>query len=103
MSFRILIVENLATNAELAARELKRAGMEPILRRVETEAEFVRKLAEFDPHVILSDFSLPRFSGPDALELALQKRPVTPFIFVSGTRSAGRPACTRTAQRRAAK
>jgi len=35
--------------------------------------------------VILSDFALPTFTGPEALELAKERAPDTPFIFLSGT------------------
>ena len=85
MTLKALIVEDLPADAELAAFELERAGMEPIVRCVETEDQFIRELDEFRPEVILSDFSMPRFSGLAALELAQQRSPATPFIFVSGT------------------
>src|SRR2546429_2018437 len=35
--------------------------------------------------VILSDFSMPQFDGMEALRLAKELAPDTPFIFVSGT------------------
>ncbi len=35
--------------------------------------------------MILSDFTMPRFNGMDALAIARQVRPNIPFIFVSGT------------------
>jgi diguanylate cyclase (GGDEF)-like protein/PAS domain S-box-containing protein len=37
------------------------------------------------PQVILADFSMPGFSGMDALRLARVTAPDVPFIFVSGT------------------
>lgn len=83
--FRILIVEDVPTDAELEMRELRRGGLEFEMRRVETRAEFERELDQFEPHVILSDFSLPAFDGLRALEIAHQSRPDIPFIFVSGT------------------
>jgi diguanylate cyclase (GGDEF)-like protein/PAS domain S-box-containing protein len=82
---RILIVEDVSTEAELAVRELKRAGMACEARRVETAPEFRRELDEFMPKVILSDFSMPKFDGMEALAIARHSRPDTPFIFVSGT------------------
>ena len=82
---RILVVEDVPTDVELELRELRRAGIDCETRTVDTEAEFIRMLNEFDPDVILSDFSLPAFDGMSALGIARQRRPDTPFIFVSGT------------------
>jgi diguanylate cyclase (GGDEF)-like protein/PAS domain S-box-containing protein len=82
---RILLAEDVATEAELDLRELKRAGLRVNHRIVETEADFRRELAEFEPEVILSDFSMPRFDGMAALLIARELCPDTPFIFVSGT------------------
>src|SRR6185369_2541272 len=85
MPLRALIVEDLAADADLIAFELKRAGMEPVVRCVDTAGDFIRELDEFKPDVILSDFSMPAFSGLAALDMTLQRSPATPFIFVSGT------------------
>jgi CheY-like chemotaxis protein len=87
MSLKILFVEDLAADAELAAAELKRAGIELVARRVDTEGDFIRELNEFRPDIILSDFSMPRLAGYDALALAQAQggAPDTPFIFLSGT------------------
>ncbi len=82
---KVLIVEDVPTDAEIAARQLKRAGIECISRRVETAEAFVRQLEEFKPQVILSDFSLPHFDGMEALAIANQSYSHIPFIFVSGS------------------
>lgn len=82
---KVLLVEDEPTDAELVLRMLARAGVACISRRVDTEAEFRRQLDEFAPDVILSDFSMPRFDGMTALELARVSHPDIPFVFVSGT------------------
>ncbi|MBI3529612.1 MAG: EAL domain-containing protein [Betaproteobacteria bacterium] len=82
---RILLVEDVATDAELMLRELKRAGILCNGHRVETAVDFRRELEEFQPHVILSDFSMPNFDGMEALRIASQSYSHIPFIFVSGT------------------
>ena len=84
-SLRVLLVEDLASDAELELRELRRSGLIFDARIVETEVDFRRELGGFEPDVILSDFSLPRFSGMAALAIARELRPDLPFIFVSGT------------------
>jgi signal transduction histidine kinase len=53
--------------------------------RVETEKDFIRELEERLPDLILSDYALPGFDGYSALNIAKQKCPNTPFIFVTGT------------------
>src|SRR6267142_1213729 len=83
--FRILMVEDAASDAELMVRELKRAGVRCDAHRVEAAVEYRRELEEFRPHVILSDFSMPKFDGMEALRIARQSHPDIPFIFVSGT------------------
>jgi len=82
---RILLVEDVERDAELALYELKRAGLVFQSRRVETESDFRRELSDFKPDVVVSDFSLPRFSGRAALAIARQVEGDIPFIFVSGT------------------
>ncbi len=84
-SVKILLVEDDATDAELVLRVLKRAGIEWTACRVDTEVEFRRKLNEFSPDIILSDFSMPKFDGMSALAVARETHPQVPFVFVSGT------------------
>jgi diguanylate cyclase (GGDEF)-like protein len=82
---RVLFVEDVETDAVLAARELKRSGMSVESRRVEREDDLRRELADFRPDVILSDFNMPQFDGMIALAIVREASPDTPFIFVSGT------------------
>ena len=82
---RLLIVEDVAAEAELAVHQLKRDGLHCTWTRVETEEAFRAALYEQRPHLILSDFSLPAYDGSDALRLVQREAPEIPFIFVSGT------------------
>ncbi|HEX2649149.1 MAG TPA: PAS domain S-box protein [Burkholderiales bacterium] len=82
---RLLMVEDVAADAELAVRELKRAGIRTRHRVVDSEKDFLEALKHFAPVLILSDFSLPGFDGMRALKIARERSPETPFIFVSGT------------------
>src|SRR5258706_2240247 len=82
---RILVVEDVPNDAELALWELKRAGIEVDARRVETAAAYRRELEEFKPQLILSDFTMPNFDGTEALAIARERFPDIPFIFVSGS------------------
>ncbi len=78
-------MEDVANDAELEVRELKRAGVDCDYRLVATAADFRQALEEFRPDVILSDFSMPQFDGMEALAIAQQFQPHVPLIFVSGT------------------
>jgi len=82
---RILIVEDLAGDAVLELRELDKAGIAYVARRVETEVGLRRELGEFHPDIVLSDFTLPKFDGMTALAMTQTLRPEIPFVFVSGT------------------
>ena len=82
---RLLIVDDHSDDAELTARQIARGGFRCTWRRVETEQEFRTQLREFQPQLIISDFTLPRYDGLSALALAGAEAPGIPFIFVSGT------------------
>jgi diguanylate cyclase (GGDEF)-like protein len=82
---RVLLAEDVASDAELELLELKRAGLKVDARVVDTEAAYRSALVDFSPQVILSDFSMPLFDGLSALSMARSLCPDVPFIFVSGT------------------
>ena len=80
----ILIVEDSADDTELILVELRRAGFEPEWRRVETEADFLAEIKK-SADVILSDYSMPQFSGLQAVKLLRAVNSEIPFILISGT------------------
>jgi CheY-like chemotaxis protein len=82
---KLVVVEDSVADAELLARHLAKAGLNCDINRVQTEPEFLAALHGDKPDLILSDFSLPEFSGLRALDLAVIHAPDTPFIYVSGT------------------
>ena len=82
---RLLILEDVAAEAELAVHQLKRAGLNCTWTRVETEEAFREALHEMRPDLILSDFSIPGYDGSSALDLTRREAPEIPFIFVSAT------------------
>jgi diguanylate cyclase (GGDEF)-like protein len=81
----VLLVEDSASDADLALWRLKQAGYTCTHQRVVTEAEMRTALKGRLPDVILSDFSLPEFDGMAALAVARAEAPAVPFIFLSGT------------------
>jgi DNA-binding NtrC family response regulator len=82
---RILIVEDSVDDAELAVRSLRQSGLHLTYERVDTPETMRAALEERPWDVVLSDFSMPRFSGLDALKLLQDRGFDLPFILVSGT------------------
>jgi diguanylate cyclase (GGDEF)-like protein/PAS domain S-box-containing protein len=82
---RVLIVEDVSVDSDLAIHQLARGGIRCVHTRADSEPSFRAALARFRPHIILSDFSLPGFDGLAALKIATLEAPDVPFIFLSGT------------------
>ena len=82
---RILVLEDVAADVVLMARELRSGGLAFDAKRVETRDEFLREIESHPPDLILSDHGLPGFDGFTALAIARDKCPETPFIFVTGS------------------
>jgi len=81
---RILILEDEAWDASLAQRLLADAGLNFVAVVVDTKASFIEQMDAFRPDIILSDYHLPGFSGQEALKIAQELYPDTPFIIWSG-------------------
>ena len=82
---RILMIEDNVRDAELMIAELKRVGFKFQWERVQSEADFLARLDDgYD--LILSDYSMPGFTGLRALELLKERTDLDiPFIIISGT------------------
>lgn len=79
----ILLLEDSDIDAELICIHLDRSGLKYELIRVVKRAEFEQALAA-PVDLVLADYSLPDFSGLEALTMARASRPGLPFVFVSG-------------------
>jgi signal transduction histidine kinase len=82
---RVLQVEDSRPDAELTVSELEADGIECEARVVDDEANYLAALEQFRPHIVLSDLSLPGFSGQRALQLLRARDEDLPFIYVSAT------------------
>ncbi|MFW6138103.1 MAG: response regulator, partial [Spirochaetota bacterium] len=82
---RILILEDVAADAELMEHELRKENLAFSSRQVDTKKAFLRELKNFKPDVVLSDYKLSQFDGMAALTLVNDFSPLTPFIIVTGS------------------
>jgi adenylate cyclase len=82
---RFLLVEDDPDDARLLESALRGSGLAFTCRRVDDEPAFRLELARYAPDLIVSDYSMPQFNGLDALRIARQEAPKTPFVFFSGT------------------
>ena len=82
---KVLIIEDSEEDSDLIVLELKRGGFEPVYRRVDNREAMLDALNEGSWDMVLSDFSMPRFSVVEALEVVQQKGLDVPFVIVSAT------------------
>ena len=80
-----LIVEDSEDDTLLLVRQLRQGGYDPVYERVEMPAELNAALERQTWDIVISDYSMPHFSGLDALVAVKAKCPDLPFILVSGT------------------
>ena len=85
MRLRVLLVEDSAVDAVMVERALVKGGCEPAMERVDTADALRAALTRAPWDLVLSDYSMPGWTGLDALALVRDLAPDLPFIIVSGT------------------
>jgi PAS domain S-box-containing protein len=82
---RVLIIEDYDDDVELLLHELRREGYELEFELVRTAKAMQMVLTQKTWDLILSDYTLPQFDAPQALEILKASGLDLPFIIVSGT------------------
>jgi len=81
---RVLMVEDSEDDAALLLQLLRQGGYEIDSARVDSASGMTRALNQkWD--IVISDHSMPQFSGTEALKMLRARDAEVPFIFVSGT------------------
>jgi len=82
---KILILEDVSTDADLIIRTMERAGMDFDYLVISDSAGFIKAVNEQKFDAILADNSLPQFSAIEAVRIRNEKNINTPFILVTGS------------------
>ena len=82
---RVLLVEDSATDAKLILAEFRRHERTVECERVETRETLLSQLLGRPWDVVISDWSMPKFSALEALRVLYELALDLPFIIVSGT------------------
>lgn len=80
----LLMVEDCEDDAELLVRQLGQGGYDLTWERVETAETMRLALAKGDWDMVISDYSMPCFSAPAALQVLQESGMDLPFIVLSG-------------------
>ena len=86
-NLNILMLEDIPIDAEMIERELQNANILYNARRVASKSKFLKELELFSPDLVLADYSLPQFSGLEALKIIRTMKVRIPFILVTGMKN----------------
>jgi two-component system, NarL family, sensor histidine kinase UhpB len=81
---RVLLLEDSPADAELELAALAAAGLDCATDTAPGRAEFERRFAPDRYDIVLADYSLPDYTGLDALARVRGSDALLPFILVSG-------------------
>jgi signal transduction histidine kinase len=84
-ALRAILVEDVADDALLVERALRRGGYLAEVERVQNETELRGAFTEGPWHAVISDYNLPAFSALRALAIVKAELGDVPFIIVSGS------------------
>jgi diguanylate cyclase (GGDEF)-like protein len=82
---RLLLVEDSPDDALLLVRELESGGYDVICERVDSSTAMSDALDRQIWDLVIADYTMPGFSGTEALAMVRSRSLDCPLIFVSGT------------------
>jgi two-component system cell cycle sensor histidine kinase/response regulator CckA len=84
---RILFLEDELLDVELVSSHLEQGGLHCQIIHVRDRPSFEKSFESGKFDIILSDYSIPGYSGFKALQHVRARSPILPFILLSGTLS----------------
>ncbi len=81
---RVLFVEDEPDDVELILTRLRKAGYDVQHTRVDTASAMRAALQDRTWDIVIADYRMPAFSGPEALELLRASGQDLPFLLASG-------------------
>ena len=83
--FKILFIEDIPSDVDLAVRELRKANFQFEFSTVSTKTDLQKSLVDFKPDLIISDYMMPSFNGIQALNVSKEFDDDLPFILCTGS------------------
>jgi signal transduction histidine kinase len=84
-TLRVLLLEDNPLDSELTLQVLRNGGFNVSADTATNAEEFTRRVQANLYHVVLADYSLPQWTGMDALQLLRGQSLDTPLILVTGS------------------
>lgn len=82
---RILLLEDVRSDADIIQRELKKAYPTSIIQWVQTRDSYIKALDDFRADIVVADHSLPGFTSSEAFKFLRENGSDIPFILVTAT------------------
>jgi two-component system cell cycle sensor histidine kinase/response regulator CckA len=82
---RILVLDDSEADADLVRLQIRRRDLDCETLWVSDREGFLGAVGAFAPDIVLADYTIPGFSGMEALRIVRERLPEIPFIFVSGS------------------
>jgi two-component system sensor histidine kinase UhpB len=83
-ALRILLLEDMPSDAALIKLELRKLQIDWEVVHVTNRLDFEEKFESYKPHFILSDYNLPQYTGMEAVKMVRNVNPYIPFIICTG-------------------
>src|SRR6186713_1066259 len=87
LKYKILFLEDNRDDVELMEHELRNAKIPFLSTQVSRKKDILDRVKEFEPDIILVDYSLPTFNGIEAFRMIKAEQQYMPFILVTGALS----------------
>ena len=82
---KIILIEDNKYDAELISNEIKKISRNTELKIIYDFTELQASFFDFSPDLVLSDYTIPKFTGIDVIKLVKKMSKNTPIIIITGS------------------